>query len=183
MLFGLVVFWQMRVYYIDVKMTCLSERSLPSSPPRTVRRSPLCICWNRFGSTCFAYLGRHLAAIENKQTNTPQSYISCNCLRDTKQNLADKRRCERTFKNECLFWCKAKPRKSLCTTRTSVMRSFVFSMRCDVWSVSSFQSTVLTAEEASVYHCSRQNCGAKDEEGIRLRLCLIKNATFVSQHE
>lgn len=32
MLFGLIVFWQMRVYYIDLKMTCLSERSLPPNP-------------------------------------------------------------------------------------------------------------------------------------------------------
>lgn len=32
MLFGLIVFWQMRVYYIDLKMTCLSERSLPPHP-------------------------------------------------------------------------------------------------------------------------------------------------------
>lgn len=69
---------------------CQSEACPPT--PSTVPRSPLCILWNRLGTTCFASLGRHLAAIENKQTNTPQSYISCNRLQDSKQNLADRKR-------------------------------------------------------------------------------------------
>lgn len=88
---------------------CQSEAYPP--PPGTVRRSPLCIFWNRFGTTCFAYLGRHLAAIGNKQTNTPQSYISCNCLRDTKQNLADKRRdaARELWKTNVCFGAKQNP--------------------------------------------------------------------------
>lgn len=112
MLFGFIVLWQMRVYYIDLTMTCLSERSLPSSPPHRSSLSSVYFLeplWNHV----FCISGQTPRS-DWKQANkhTPElHFLQLSAGHYTKPGRQATRRGERTLKKRMFVLVQSKTQK------------------------------------------------------------------------